>query len=392
MSEQNGVHVVVRSELGPLAERWDELVDRLPLPSPFLRSWWLRHAAGRRPRFVLVLQDGALLGGLALQEGRWLGVPRLRMLGAGALCPDHLDAVASPGREDEVLAALAAWLRRPGARLLDLDGVAADARVAAALPGRVRREVIAVARWTPLPDDPDAWLGARSRNFRANLRKATARLGREAVSYQVARDAAVDAALASLQRLHLERWGGRSMFLAAYKRFAAAARAGAARGEFAVHELAADGTVIASVCAFEVAGRVSLYQGGRSPARQWRDASTVLLATLIEDACRRGFGEADLLRGDEQYKRRLAPATRELVRLRAAHGTAGRLALLTLVLATASRRLAGRALRRLRPRLPRRRPIRPAPAEAKVAAQGVGAHHAGLGPVDQRRLPRPSRR
>jgi CelD/BcsL family acetyltransferase involved in cellulose biosynthesis len=380
---RDGVDVVVRTRLGPLAERWDALVEHLPLPSPFLRSWWLEHTAGRRPCFVLVVEDGALLGGLALEEGRWLGVPCLRVMGAGALCPDHLDAVALPGREADVLAALAGWLRRPGSRLVDLEGVAAGARVAAVLPGRVRREVVAMAHWTPLPDDPDAWLRDRSRNLRANLRKARGRLGREAVAYRAARGAAVEPALASLRRLHAERWGGRSRFLAGYERFAAAARAGAARGEFVVHELAAGGTVIAAVGSFEVAGRVSLYQGGRLPARRWRDASTVLLATLIEDACRRGLGEADLLRGDEQYKRRLAPATRELVRLRAAHGPAGRLALVALVLATRSRRLAGRGLRWLRPALARRRPVGPAPAEPEPTAQGVGAHHPGLGPVDQ---------
>ena len=101
----------VRTRLGPLAVRWDELVDRLPLPSPFLRSWWLEHTAGRRPRFVLVMEDGALLG-----------VPRLRVMGAGALCPDHLDAVVLPGREADVLAGAPVATASPADRLHSCRG------------------------------------------------------------------------------------------------------------------------------------------------------------------------------------------------------------------------------------------------------------------------------
>jgi CelD/BcsL family acetyltransferase involved in cellulose biosynthesis len=366
MDEHSGVRLVVRSRLGAHGTAWDALVERLPLPSPFLRSWWLEQTAGPNPRFLLVLDGDALLGGLALEEERWLGVPRLRVMGAGALCPDHLDVVALPGREGDVLAALAAWLRRPGSRLLDLEGVAAGALLAAALPGRVRRAVVDVAPWTPLPGDPEEWLRARSRNFRSNLRKAANRLGREGATYRVGRGDAADAALATLRHLHAARWGMRSRFLAAYERFAAAARVGAARGELAVHELAVDGTVVAAVSCFEVAGRVSLYQSGWLPAQRWRNASTLLLTRVVEDACHRGLTEVDLLRGNEPYKRGFAPAARELLRLRAAHGPAGRVALAALVLASRARRLLRGALGPVRARLPRRGTLGTAPAGTEM--------------------------
>jgi CelD/BcsL family acetyltransferase involved in cellulose biosynthesis len=346
--------LVVQTHLGPHEVAWDALVEHLPLPSPFLRSWWLEHTAGTNPRYLLVLDGSALLGGLALEEDRWLGVPRLRMMGAGALCPDHLDIVALPGREEEVVAALAAWLRRRGSRLLDLEGVAAGARVAAALPGRVRREVVDVAPWAPLPGDPDDWLRARSRNFRSNLRKATNRLGREGITHRVVRGDPADAALATLRDLHAVRWGMRSRFLAAYERFAVAGHVGATRGELAVHELVADGNVVAAMACFEVAGRVSFYQSGWLPARRLRNASTLLLAKVIQDACQRGFSEVDLLRGDEAYKRGLASSVRQLLRLQAAHGPAGRFALAVLLLVSRMRRLASRALANRTVPLPRR--------------------------------------
>ena len=66
-------------------------------PSPFLRSWWLRGAGGHRRCFLLVVQDDRLLGGLALEEGRRLGLPCLRMMGSAALAQDHLDLLAGPG-------------------------------------------------------------------------------------------------------------------------------------------------------------------------------------------------------------------------------------------------------------------------------------------------------
>jgi hypothetical protein len=58
MGDRSGLRVVVRTRLSALEPAWDNLVERLPLPSPFLRSWWLEHTAGGAQRFLLVM-DGA---------------------------------------------------------------------------------------------------------------------------------------------------------------------------------------------------------------------------------------------------------------------------------------------------------------------------------------------
>jgi CelD/BcsL family acetyltransferase involved in cellulose biosynthesis len=344
--------VLVRSELGVWAPAWDALVERLPLPSPFLRSWWLETTSGPRPRFLLVVEGETLAGGLALQEERWLGVPRLRMMGSGRLCPDHLDLVAAPDREQAVVKALAAWLGRPGSRILDLEGVAATARVEATLPGKVRRQVIDAAPWAPLPSDPEQWFATRSRNFRANLRKASRRLDEDGVTHRIAPPAPVDASLDSLRRLHAAHWGDQSGFLTSFAQFAAAARTGADRGELLIHELVNGDEVIAAVAAMETADRLSLYQSGRSADRRWRNATTILLARAVQDACRRGLAEVDLLRGGEAYKHNFASSTREIAQLRAATGGRGRLALWALVLGERARRQAGALLRRLGLRRP----------------------------------------
>ena len=81
------MRAVVASRLGTYAPGWDALVDSMALPSPFLRSWWLDTASEAEPCIVLVLHGDQLIGGVALERARHLGVDRLRMLGSGTSAP-----------------------------------------------------------------------------------------------------------------------------------------------------------------------------------------------------------------------------------------------------------------------------------------------------------------
>ena len=305
------------------AAQWDELVDSSPLPSPFLRSWWLAGAGGPDRHFLLVVDGVHLLGGLALEKRR--PMLSVRMMGDGALCPDHLDLLAAPGHEAAVVSLLRDWLCRPGERLLDLKGIRAGSRLIEALPGPVRREPMAVSPFTSLPDSPEAYRATLSAQFRKNLRVSAKRLAAEGVQHQTIRGQAVVHSLNNLRELHQSQWGSRSNFLPVFDRFAAGFAGGCAADEVAVHELGNDNLVVATVTAFEVAGRVSLYQSARLTDRRWRDATTVLLAAIIDDACARGFNEVDFLRGDEPYKERFTPKHREMLRLVAGKGVSGRL-------------------------------------------------------------------
>ena len=305
------------------AAQWDQLVDTSPLPSPFLRSWWLTGAGGPGRHFLLVVGGPQLLGGLALEKRQ----PRLstRMMGDGSLCPDHLDLLAAPGHEAAVVSVLRDWLCRPGERLLDLKGIRAGSRLVEALPGHVRREPMTVAPFAPLPDSPEAYRATLPAQFRKNLRISAKRLAAEGIAHQAIRGQAVVQRLDILRELHQSQWGGRSNFLPVIDRFAAGFAGGCAADEVVVHELGNDNLVVATVTVFEVAGRVSLYQSARLTDRRWRDATTVLLAAIIDDACARGFKEVDFLRGDEPYKRRFTQTHREVMRLVAGTGVVGRL-------------------------------------------------------------------
>jgi CelD/BcsL family acetyltransferase involved in cellulose biosynthesis len=315
------------SHLDGWSAQWDQLVDSSPLPSPFLRSWWLTGAAGPGRHFLLVVDGASLLGGLAL-EGRH-PLLSVRMMGDGSLCPDHLDLLAAAGHETAVVDVLRGWLCRPGERLVDLKGVRAGSRLAEALPGRVRREPMAVAPFAALPDSPEAYLATLPAQFRKNLRVSASRLAAEGLVHQAVRGRAVLDRLDTLRELHLAQWGSRSRFLPVFDRFAAGCAGGCAADEVVVHELGNDDLVVATVAAFEVAGRVSLYQSARRTDHRWRAATTVLLAAIIDDACARGFREVDFLRGDEPYKGRFTRSHREMLRLVAGQGVAGRLGVVT---------------------------------------------------------------
>jgi CelD/BcsL family acetyltransferase involved in cellulose biosynthesis len=313
--------VVEQATLGEHERAWDDLVDAAGLPTPFLRSWWLAANATPTSRFVLVVEGDRLLGGAFVDVHRWRGARRVLLDAGGCLAPDHLDLVAADGAQPAVADALAAWLASVGPALVEVRGGHERSGFEALLPGAVRRRVIAPAPFAELPPDAGAYLADRPSWLRNTVKRGRKRLLRDGIDYRCTGPGDdVDRALADLRRLHTERWGTETNLLRGFDRFATAARAGAARGEVSFHELAGPAGVVASLVTFDVAGRWSYYQGGRSTDPAWRSAGTVLMARVLERACESGVREFDFLRGGETYKDAWATGSRDVVRLRTATG------------------------------------------------------------------------
>jgi CelD/BcsL family acetyltransferase involved in cellulose biosynthesis len=342
----NPVATVVRPDLGPWADAWDRLVDAMPLPSPFLRSWWLGHVAVGEPVFVLAVDGRRLLGGIALQRSTRLGCEWLELLGDGPLEPDHLDLVASPADVGAVSRAVAGWLGRPGSRVVDLVGLVDDSWAVAALPRRTDVTIHQWAPYAPLPPDHATYLAGRSGQVRSTISRSGKRLAKAGIAARVRDADDVDVALEDLHRLHDARWGERSGFLTSFPAFSAAIRAGARAGEVRFTDLAdVDGRVVAVELELCVAGRWSFYQAGRLDERELRGSGSVLKDAVIAAAIEAGATEFDLLRGDEPYKDQWATARRPLVRARVGFGPRG----LVVSAAATANRLA-QELRRARSR------------------------------------------
>jgi len=204
---------------------------------------------------------------------------------------------------------------------------------------------MAAAPYAPLPDSAEAFRATLPKQFRRNLRKSADRLATEGVGHRTIRGPAVLSRLDILRELHQAQWGTRSRFLPAFDRFVAGCAGGAAVDEVVVHELGDGNLVVATLLAFEVAGRVSLYQSARLTDPRWRDATTALLAAIIDDACARGFTEVDFLRGEESYKGRFTPHHREMFRLVAGSGVVGRLGLVSTAATFHAKQAAVRCIR-----------------------------------------------
>ena len=72
------IEVRVVDQLGSFRGDWDRLASEMPRPTHSVMSWWLDAAATNEPVFLLVLDGGRLIGGLALERERWLGITRFR--------------------------------------------------------------------------------------------------------------------------------------------------------------------------------------------------------------------------------------------------------------------------------------------------------------------------
>lgn len=343
------VRIEVRSGLGAIAHEWDELAAAQPLPSPFLLSWWVDHAAATTPRIVCCFDGGKLVGGAAFEVGAFgpgpLKVQRVQFVGQGALAPDHLDVIAAPGRRAEVTGAVVDWIRR-GNRMIDLDGLAGSSDLGAALGARVLSET--AAPYMELKDGADPIAGLPGR-LRSTISRTAKRLDKMGYRSRLVDAGDCDRALATMAELHESRWVQDSAFIQGWERFRAAASAGMASGAVVVHEIADDqGHVIATEVELVAGDRVAFYQAGRLTDHEYRGSGSALKADVVRWAATTGHTEFDFLRGAEGYKDDWAGSSRWVRRVRVGTGPGGRafaaVANANHVVAPAVLRLATRAV------------------------------------------------
>jgi len=312
--------------LAALAPAWDALAvaDALPQMAPaWVLAWWRQVAPeGAQPRAVAV-RDGARLVGLAPFYVVPGGGGRVDYRLPGIEIAARLAPLAVPGREWEVAAAIGGALAhaapRPDALLF--EGIAVDGQWQSALrdrwPGALRpplwRTHVDGSPFVSLREGSfEAWMAARSSNFRQQMRRMRRRFEQGGGTSRVATLATLADDAAVFVRLHASRWDGRghSNLVDLGERFAAMI---ADAGERLLDEqrltlrlLELDGEPICAQL-FVAAGGTELFvNGGWDERHAALKPSLLCLLDAVQDAFARGRRRLDLGVGEQPYKLRFA--------------------------------------------------------------------------------------
>ncbi len=316
------------SRLEPLRAEWDELAvaGQLPLMSPACVTAWWRHLAppAAELRVVASWEDGALIGlapfyvDLAGRGGRLgLRLPGIEL--GGRLAP-----LAAPEHRQAVAGALAETLADSSLcpDLVALEGTPLTADWAESLreawPGRrrpaSRRYQVSGSPTVSLRATSfDAWLSAKSSNFRREMR----RLRRQ---FAAAGGAIRSSTLNTLRsdvdifvRLHGSRWEerGSSSFAGLGVSLPAVLNdIGQAlvnqEGRFRLLLFEVEGEPISAQLFLAAGGRVLYINGGWDERFARFKPSMLGLLAVIEDAFERGEDRVDLGLGEQHYKLRFA--------------------------------------------------------------------------------------
>ncbi len=346
-----------------LAPEWRQLLERSAVSSIFmtptwLQAWWRQFGAPdrRQLRFMTFYLEGRLVGlaPFSLRTVRYGGavpIRRLELLATGEpeaseICSEYLGVIAAPEHAEGVAVELVNQIRAGHLGAWDdlfMRAMSGDDPFVAQLESTLRSEGYRVevkatgcARSAPLPGSWGEYLqslGSRHRygvkralrDFEAWAGEGNWRLVRADTAGQLGAGQTI------LRRLHGERWRqrrpGGGVF--ADPRFAAFHQEVMERtfrgedGRLDLLWLTVGGKAIAAIYNLVHGRRVYFYQSGRSlDVPEGVRPGLVIHALAIRRAIGEGLIEYDFLGGESQYKRQLAPASRQLLSLHAvASGT-----------------------------------------------------------------------
>ena len=345
------------AELEALRPEWEALLARSASDEPmllpiWLLAWWRTFGGldGRRLA-VVTLREGDRLVGLAPLVGHahryapGVRFTRLALCGTGEdevdeVCSEYVGVIAERGTEGAVAEALSRALvagelgRWDELVLVGMDGSAAmPAALAAALRGAgiaTELEAIGSAPYIELPGSFADYLRGLSSSSRylvtRSLRDFERWSGGEAELSVARTPAELAVGRSALLTLHGERWGDGGAF--ASPRFRAfhdeVMPALLARGALLVAWLSVRGAPVAAAYGICWRDKVYFYQAGRSlEVPRGVRPGIALHAMLVRRAIEAGLREYDFLEGHSRYKRKLATATRSIVRLRAVRDPLG---------------------------------------------------------------------
>lgn len=305
-------------ELDQVRAAWDRLAveSGRPFTSPaWTLAWWTHlRPEGARLRVLVVEEGQELVGILPLYvEGR-----TYRPLG-GMLAP--VEPLSRPGLERPFAEAAGELLAAavPAPRLIELvehgSGAEWAAMLCGAWPGRGGAwhwiESEATAPRVEFGDGIDAWMSAKSKSFRRDIRTSRRKLDKAGAGFRLATEATLEADVREFIRLHrmrFERSGGSSLPEgdAIVRMLVAVGRELLSHERFKLICLDLQGETIAADLVVGAGTEVSAWNGGFDETyREFSPGMQCLMLGLTE-AAERGARTMSLGPGDQAYKYRLS--------------------------------------------------------------------------------------
>lgn len=343
-----------RTELIREPQRWDAIrapwqalhqaaQGRWATEFDWLRTWWEVYGGvcAQRHKSLMLL---ALWEGDQLVAAAPLYVRRPRLSDAGRVvmfigtgerereevCPDYLDVLCRRDRP-QATAVLLDWLLRERVNefdRLELNDVAQDSLAAQWGRQRLSDAAMEVAPRgnCPIADlsgGMEAYLARLSANERSQARRRLKEAKALGATLEMAGPESVDQYFDELVELHQSRWraAGRPGCFAS-RRFTdfhrRLARQWLGEGKALLSRLRLDGKTIAVKYGFLYYNKYDFYQSGvrLEGEQRLRSPGTVSFLMLFEELIRRGVTRFDFLRGDSNYKQRLATSAQSLAQVR----------------------------------------------------------------------------
>jgi CelD/BcsL family acetyltransferase involved in cellulose biosynthesis len=317
--------LTVPAQLHGIAGEWIDLCEHCTEATPFQRPEWLlpwTDAFCPKNIFAVEVRREKTLVGLA----PLLVYPRdqeqvLAFMGGGV--SDYLDLLATPGCEDEILAAtLDAVNTIGGWTTLDLTDLPANS-VLHRTTLRTLSTPHDYCSALKLPSTKNELLQLFSKRQRANLRNAQSRLERAGGGqFELATAETFAEFLEDLFRLHASRWSqeGQPGVLAdeqvkAFHRESAPKLT--AKGILRLYRLRLKERTIAVLYALLSRSTVFCYLQGFDPEFAFVSPGTQLMFFAMEDAVQLGMRKFDFLRGEEAYKSHWRAQTETTYRIHA---------------------------------------------------------------------------
>jgi len=324
-------------ELEAIAPAWGEVFARSETRSPFMthnfvRHWWQCFGA-RQDLHILLAEDAegpCAIAPLA-KASRTIGplaYRSLELIGTGALwnagtgLADRSDLLLARRSQESIEAIIGAIHRLPDWDVLNLRGIPEDSTTAHMLDhatladGHISRQRRWRSPYLPLPSDFEAYLAARGKNFRKNLRRKRQQLEAQGpVTFELhtaSRDPALGLQLASdVCRRSWKGAAGTGLLVHESNRRFMHALLSDPHVDAFVAVLFVGETAIAYELGFHLDKKVWSYDSAYD--RCWAHSSpgVILTAHIIEEACRCGMVEYDFMRGDEPYKLAWNDASRQ---------------------------------------------------------------------------------